>query len=88
MVFPVPFLHAWVGCLPAAETSRFRVVGSVSNSGPPSRRNSERPEAEDTVMRRLSPVDKDRLGVDAWEPSLLRKMLRAKGGKPVEPSDV
>jgi len=84
MVFQVPFSHAWAGYLLAAGTS---LVESMSNSGRPSRRSTQRPDAEDTVMRRLSPVDKDRLGVDAWEPSLLRKMLRAKGVKPVESSD-
>jgi len=46
------------------------------------------PEAEDTVMRRLTPKDKDRMGVDAWEPSLLRKMLRTRDGKSGRPSDL
>ena len=32
---------------------------------------------EDTALRRLTPEDRDRIGFDAWEPSLLRKMLRA-----------
>ena len=59
----------------------------MSNSGRPSRPSNQRPAAEDTLMRRLSPVDKDRMGVDAWEPSLLRKMLRAKNAKSDEPSD-
>jgi hypothetical protein len=48
----------------------------MSNSERSSKRDQARPEAEDTVMRRLSPQDKERIGVDAWEPSLLRKMLR------------
>lgn len=88
MVFPVPFLPAWLDCLLAARTNRFGVIGPVPKSGRPARHRSQQPEAEDIEVRRLSPVDRDRLGVDAWEPSLLRKMLRAKSGKPVEPSDV
>ena len=36
---------------------------------------------EDTALRSLTPEDRDRIGFDAWEPSLLRKMLRAQQQK-------
>lgn len=32
---------------------------------------------EDTVVRSLSKEERARLAMDAWEPSLLRKLLRA-----------
>jgi hypothetical protein len=32
---------------------------------------------EDTALLSLSPEDRARLGMDAWEPSLLRKLLTA-----------
>jgi hypothetical protein len=61
----------------------------MSNSGRSSNPDQARPELEeDTVMRRLSRKDKDRMGVDSWEPSLLRKMLRARDGKTAKTSDL
>lgn len=51
---------------------------------PSSRQNRapERPErradrTEDTAMRSLSKEERARLSMDAWEPSLLRHLLRA-----------
>ena len=32
---------------------------------------------EDTAMLSLSPEDRSKLNMDAWEPSLLRKLLSA-----------
>ena len=32
---------------------------------------------EDTALKRLTREDRERIGFDAWEPSLLRKMLKA-----------
>jgi hypothetical protein len=32
---------------------------------------------EDTTLRCLSKADRKKLGMDAWEPSLLRKLLAA-----------
>jgi hypothetical protein len=32
---------------------------------------------EDTAMLSLSPEDRSKLNMDAWEPSLLRKLLTA-----------
>jgi hypothetical protein len=32
---------------------------------------------EDTAMRRLSKEERARLGIDSWEPSLLRALLAA-----------
>ena len=43
------------------------------------------PVQEDTALRRLTPEDRDRIGLDAWEPSLLRKMLKAQQGS--QPKD-
>jgi hypothetical protein len=34
---------------------------------------------EDTAVRQLTPEDRARLSMDAWEPSLLRKLLQAQG---------
>lgn len=35
------------------------------------------PECEDTAMLSLTPSDRKKLSMDAWEPSLLRKLLSA-----------
>ena len=35
------------------------------------------PDVDDTAARCLSPVDRKKLVMDAWEPSLLRKLLKA-----------
>ena len=35
------------------------------------------PRLEDTAVRSLSKADRARLGMDAWEPSLLRHLLRS-----------
>jgi hypothetical protein len=34
-------------------------------------------EAEDTAMLSLSRTDRKKLNMDSWEPSLLRKLLKA-----------
>ena len=36
-----------------------------------------KPGKEDTALKRLTPEDRERMGFDSWEPSLLRKMLKA-----------
>lgn len=36
-------------------------------------------EQQDTLVRGLSREERQRLDTDAWEPSLLRRMLRAQG---------
>ena len=36
-----------------------------------------KPSSEDTAMRSLSRVDRKKLEMDAWEPSLLRMLLSA-----------
>jgi len=41
-----------------------------------SRRNAL-PEAEDTAALSLSRSDRKKLNMDSWEPSLLRKLLKA-----------
>jgi len=50
----------------------------------PGKRNETEPTAppvepgvDDTATRSLSPVDRKKLVMDAWEPSLLRKLLKA-----------
>lgn len=43
----------------------------------PSRRDEERPPEEDTALLSLTPEDRNKLEMDAWEPSLLRKLLSA-----------
>lgn len=60
----------------------------MSKTARSAKREPERPEAEDTIMRRLSPKVKDRMGVDAWEPSLLRKMLRVRDAKSGKATDL
>lgn len=32
---------------------------------------------EDTALSELTPEDRERLAIDAWEPTLLRKLLEA-----------
>lgn len=34
-------------------------------------------EEQDTLVKGLSPAERQRMDTDAWEPSLLRRMLRA-----------
>jgi hypothetical protein len=41
------------------------------------RPKSQRPSTDDTAERSLSKVERRRLGMDSWEPSLLRKLLAA-----------
>jgi hypothetical protein len=45
-------------------------------SAPASRRAPRAPQ-EDTAVRSLSKEDRAKLGMDAWEPSLLRQLLAA-----------
>jgi hypothetical protein len=37
---------------------------------------------EDTALRSLTREERARLSIDAWEPSLLRKLLQAEGRLP------
>ena len=47
---------------------------------PVSRRPTD--SAEDTALSALTPEDRERLAMDAWEPSLLRKLLEAENKLP------
>lgn len=44
---------------------------------PKQTKTESRTAPEDTALRGLSKVDRKKLGMDAWEPSLLRKLLAA-----------
>jgi hypothetical protein len=44
---------------------------------PRSRSGQRRPSSDDTAERSLSKVERRRLAMDSWEPSLLRKLLAA-----------
>jgi hypothetical protein len=35
------------------------------------------PEVEDTAVMSLSKIDRKKMNMDSWEPSLLRKLLKA-----------
>jgi hypothetical protein len=39
---------------------------------------------EDTAARCLTPVERRRLGIDSWEPSLLRALLEAHNKLPAD----
>lgn len=39
--------------------------------------SSREPQIDDTASLHLSRRDRKKLGMDSWEPSLLRKLLRA-----------
>jgi hypothetical protein len=41
------------------------------------RPKARKPSADDTASRSLSKVERRQLGMDSWEPSLLRKLLAA-----------
>jgi len=43
----------------------------------PGKRRRAKPDQEDTASIYLSRADRKKLGMDAWEPSLLRKLLSA-----------
>jgi hypothetical protein len=46
-------------------------------AGPGPARRAARAPQEDTAVRSLSKEDRAKLGMDAWEPSLLRQLLAA-----------
>lgn len=43
----------------------------------PTRRPPKQSEEDDSALFRLSKADRKKLNMDAWEPSLLRKLLAA-----------
>ena len=51
------------------------------------RSRQRRPAADDTALMSLSKIERRQLGMDAWEPSLLRKLLAAQNRlrKPPKP---
>ena len=44
---------------------------------PTQRKPKPRGQPEDTALLSLSKADRNKLGMDSWEPSLLRKLLAA-----------
>ena len=48
----------------------------------PQRGESPQSPLEDTALSCLTPEDRDRLAMDAWEPTLLRKLLEAQNKLP------
>jgi len=50
---------------------------TVRRREPAKRPGRESRDSEDTALRSLSAEDRSKLSMDAWEPSLLRKLLKA-----------
>ena len=62
-----------------------RVYWTSSVDGERSTNSPKRADAasvEDTALKSLSQQDRDKLAMDAWEPSLLRKLLEAQNKLP------
>ena len=57
----------------------------MDRSAPKSARGgSAQGSLEDTALTALTPEDRERLAMDAWEPTLLRKLLEAQDKLPAK----